>query len=295
MIRTYHTTKGLNYQALPFRLYQKAKKFGQWDPRDIDFSQDKVDWATFNPLEQDYLLTLLASFQAGEEAVTGDIMPLAMAIAKEGRFIEEEMYLTTFIFEEAKHVEFFRLFLDEVGITEDLSTYHGPVYREIFNEILPAAMNRLLTDQSPEAIAEAAVTYNMFVEGILAETGYESFFKTFSLNQKLPGLIKGIQNLKRDESRHIGYGTYLLQRLISEHDHLYDVIMQKLSELVPYSTALINENYNKYEEPPFTTDIDEFLDFAIRQYSVRLSILDRARGKKIEELYRMQEEEVGLV
>jgi len=26
------------------RLYHKAKKLGVWDPRAIDFSQDKLDW-----------------------------------------------------------------------------------------------------------------------------------------------------------------------------------------------------------------------------------------------------------
>ncbi len=44
---------------------------------------------------------------------------------------------------------------------------------------------------------------------------------------KMPGLMKGIGYLKTDESRHIGYGTYLLQRLICEHPRLFDVVSQK--------------------------------------------------------------------
>ena len=48
------------------------------------------------------MLTQFAQFIGGEEAVTTDILPMIMAVAKKGWF-EEEMYLTTFLFEEAKH------------------------------------------------------------------------------------------------------------------------------------------------------------------------------------------------
>jgi hypothetical protein len=37
-----------------------------------------------------------------------------------------------------------------------------PSYRTIFYDELPAAMNRLLTDSSPEALARAAVTYRRY-------------------------------------------------------------------------------------------------------------------------------------
>ncbi len=80
---------------------------------------------------------------AGEEAATLDLLPLLMVVAQEGR-IEEEMFLTTFLFEEAKHTEFFRLLLDAIGETGDLSHFHSATYRKIFYEILPEAMNRLL-------------------------------------------------------------------------------------------------------------------------------------------------------
>lgn len=63
--------------------------------------------------------------------MTLDLLPLIMTIAKEGR-IEEEMYLTTFLFEEAKHMEFFRHALDQVGEKGDLSVYHSDIYKSIF-------------------------------------------------------------------------------------------------------------------------------------------------------------------
>ena len=35
---------GVNRHSMPFRLFEKAKKLGTWNPKDIDFSQDKEGW-----------------------------------------------------------------------------------------------------------------------------------------------------------------------------------------------------------------------------------------------------------
>jgi ribonucleoside-diphosphate reductase beta chain len=45
-------------------------------------------------------------------------------------------------------------------------------------------MHRLTHDDSPIAQAEASVTYNMIVEGVLAETGYYGFFQAYKRQQK---------------------------------------------------------------------------------------------------------------
>lgn len=286
------SSRGIIEDSLPYRLYQKAKKFGVWNPMDIDFSQDAEDWKKLNAEQQEGILRLIAMFQAGEEAVTLDLLPLIMTVAKEGR-LEEEMFLTTFLFEEAKHTEFFRLVLNAIGEKGDLSHFHSPTYKKIFYEILPAAMERLVTDQSPEAIAEASTVYNMFVEGVLAETGYYSFYNSLEDIGYMPGLLKGIGYLKRDESRHIGYGTFLLQRLICEHPHLYDVIMNKLQELAPLSLQLNQEGNDGREVTAFGKEIDQ--EYSMRQLQVRIDVLSRARGKKIEEIYKMSESEAGVL
>ncbi|WP_144481024.1 R2-like ligand-binding oxidase [Cytobacillus oceanisediminis] len=294
--RTILTTskRGLQVDSFPFRLYQKAKKFGIWNPADIDFTQDQEDWKQLNAEQQNDILRLISQFQAGEEAVTLDLLPLIMAIAKEGR-LEEEMFLTTFLFEEAKHTEFFRLVLNALGETGDLSGHHTETYKTIFYEILPTTMDRLLTDQSPEAIAEAATVYNMFVEGVLAETGYYSFYQNLETLGLMPGLLKGIGNLKRDESRHIGYGTFLLQRLICEHPHLYEYVEGKMQELTPLAIRLNQEGFRDKDVSTFGNQIEDTMNFTLKQLSVRMEILSRARGKRIEEIYRVSESEMGVL
>lgn len=285
--------RGINHNSLPYQLYQKAKRYGIWNPQDIDFSQDREDWMRMTEEQKDETRRRIAGFLGGEEAVTLDLLPLIMVIAQEGR-IEEEMFLTTFLFEEAKHTEFFRLVLDTIGEKGDLSLYHGDVYKKIFYEILPESLNRLLTDKSPEALAEASTVYNMFVEGVLAETGYYAFYEGLNKAGVMPGLMKGIAYLKTDEARHISYGTFLLQRLICEHPHIYDLVVKKMEELAPLARELYQGPEPAREASAYGVRFDDLLQFANKQLAVRMEVLARAKGQTIEELYKQSREAIDV-
>lgn len=284
------TTRGLNRELPPMRLYEKAKKLGIWNPSDIDFSKDKLDWATFKDDEKDLIWLLLALFVAGEEAVTLDLLPLIEVVAREGR-IEEEMYLTTFLFEEAKHTDFFRRFLDEVcDASVDLSHYHTDNYKQIFYEALPEALLGLKNDSSPAAQIRASVTYNMVVEGVLAETGYHAFFTMLERNDLMPGLRKGILLLKQDESRHIAYGVYLLSRLIAEHPQEWDNLETHMNSILPLAIGVIGDAFARYEVVPFGLVEEDFVNYAMAQFSKRFERLEKAKGASLDEINKVARE-----
>jgi ribonucleoside-diphosphate reductase beta chain len=281
------TSRGLRRDAPPMRLFEKAKRLGIWNPSDIDFGRDRRDWAALRDDERDMLLRLTALFQAGEEAVTLDLLPLIGVIASEGR-VEEELFLTSFLWEEAKHTDFFRRFLDEVaGTPGDLSRYHTPHYRALIHEALPAAMGRLAADPSPAAQAEAALTYTMIVEGVLAETGYHAYFTVLERHDLLPGTRRGVRLIKQDESRHIAYGVYLLSRLIAADDALWDLIVARMNDLVIHAVGVIDEAFACYEVVPFGLEQQMFMDYALGQFARRLDRIERARGRPPAEVERM--------
>lgn len=285
-VRVFQTlTRGLDHRLPPMRLWRKSKKFGIWDPASIDFIQDIEDWQHLSDLERDVLLHLTCLFQAGEESVALDLLPLMLVVAEEGR-LEEEMYLTSFLFEEAKHVEVFRRFLDEVVQTEqDLGRYGGPNYRHIFHHALPTALRRLRTDSSPVAQAEASVTYNMIVEGVLAETGYHAYYEILVKHGILPGMQTVVAHLKNDESRHLAYGVYLLSRLVAEHgDEVWNAIEARMGELMPYAISSVNDLFGCYDELPFGLDEGVFVEFAMGQFQKRFARIERARQQTLEQV-----------
>jgi len=282
------TSRGLRRDIPPMRLYEKAKRLGIWNPSDIDFRQDRADWQTLRSEEQDLLLRLTAMFQAGEEAVTLDLLPLVMAIAQEGR-LEEEMFLTTFLFEEAKHTDFFSRFLGEVvGVSDfDLTRYHTENFREIFYSALPDALQQLRNDPSPAAQIRASVTYNMIVEGILAETGYHAYFTVLERHNLMPGQRRGIALLKQDESRHIAYGIFLLSRLIAVDPTLWDVLEETMNSLLPPALGVIGDAFMQYDPMPFGLVEADFTDYALGQFQKRIDRLEKARGATLEDVYRV--------
>ena len=294
------TTRGLDRSLPPMRLYEKAKRLGIWNPSDIDLTRDQADWSALTDSERDLILRLLAMFVAGEEAVTLDLLPLIRVIAREGR-LEEEMFLTTFLFEEAKHTDFFRRFLDEVtslpsplgeglGVRSDISHYHTDNYRHLFYDALPAALSTLEADPAPSAQVRASVTYNMIVEGVLAETGYHAFFTMLERNDLMPGLRKGIGLLKQDESRHIAYGVYLLSRLVAEHPEEWDTLETQMNSLLPFAIGVIGDAFAAYEVVPFGLVEDDFIHYAMSQFTRRFERLEKARGAGVDEINRVARE-----
>lgn len=129
----------------------------------------------------------------------------------------------------------------------------------------------------------------------MAETGYFSFYNALETAGIMPGLLEGIGHLKKDESRHIGYGTFLLQRLICEHPHLFDFVAAKLGELTPLAIKLNQEGIAGREVSSFGGNPDDIMNFTLKQLSVRMEILARARGKKIDEIYRYTDSELGVL
>src|SRR5438045_3297654 len=138
MSRQLTSLGGLDRDSPPLRLYEKAKRLGTWNPSDIDLSRDVDEWRELAPDERDLLLRVTALFQAGEESVVLDLLPLMLVAAREGR-LGDELFLTTFLWEEGKHTDFFRRFLDEVACEDDVTGLDTPSYRRIFGEELPAA------------------------------------------------------------------------------------------------------------------------------------------------------------
>ncbi|GAB16993.1 hypothetical protein GOEFS_018_00260 [Gordonia effusa NBRC 100432] len=275
---------GLHWESFPLRLFTKGNgKF--WNPSDIDFSQDAVDWPTLNPEEQRSSTYLVAQFIAGEEAVTEDIQPFMKAMAAEGRF-GDEMYLSQFCFEEAKHTQVFRLWMDAVGLADDLHPYvaDNPYYRQLFYDELPTSLGLLESDPSPLNQIRASVTYNHVIEGSLALTGYYAWQRVCTKRGIFPGMQELIKRIGDDERRHMAWGTFTCRRHVAADDSLWAAVTDRMTELMPMALGMIEWVNDQFEEPPFGIDNSEFLSYAADRAQRRLGAIESARGRPVAEI-----------
>lgn len=298
---SWSSPRGINTDLVPWRLWEKAKKLF-WDPADIDFSTDREQWAATPVAYQDAMLGVCTGFMIGEEAVTLDILPLAMAMSDEGR-LEEVIYLSSFALEEAKHVDFFRRWLTEVGA--DLRAHAerqqqragglGIVFDRqrtegMWESELPRVMRRLLVDRSPRAVLDASITYNQFVEGCLAISGYAIWHDLFTTLDAFPAMQEGIRHIRADEGRHITYGTYLCQRVLAQNPELIGFARERMHAL----NALWFDVNPVIEDPndPIATEQNRKFHAGVQDQLVRrIAVMERAATMTVEELVTSSEAE----
>jgi ribonucleoside-diphosphate reductase beta chain len=289
------STTGIDRDSVPWRLWEKAKETF-WDPKTIDFSKDAADFAGFTEEQKARVAGSARGFMVGEEAVTIDILPMIRAISREGR-LEETIYLTSFALEEAKHVDFFRLFFDTIGfdplslpVQQQQGNGQGGPLNNLFTGGLGKIMGRLDTDQSPEAYLDAALMYNQFVEGVLALSGYRGWNRLFASlgGDVLPGFREGLTLVQKDERRHIAYGTYLIRRIVAEHPQSWAFVEKRWEEITGPITMFadaMKERAADGEAPRGgggygTIDVE----FLVKQCKRRLDMLRVSTGTTADDL-----------
>lgn len=282
--RSYTTvTRGLDRVCVPFRLWTKAKRLGTWDPAAVDLTTDRSDWQALGPREQDLLLRLTAQFQGGEEAVATDLLPFLQVAADEGR-LEDELFLTAYLWEEGKHVEAFDRFLKEVTARDvDLAALLVPAHHALFRA-LEDAVAALRADPTPRHQLEAATTYQMVVEGVLAETGYQAYYTVLQARGILPGMQEIVQAIQRDEARHVAFGLYHIGCLLATAPEVrWPWVEETLQTLIPLVLQLIEQTLAPFgDDIPFGISEEQFLAIGMGQVQKRYDRLQRLRTQSLQ-------------
>jgi ribonucleoside-diphosphate reductase beta chain len=249
--------------------YFKHAVYNHWDPSE-DIPQSLLEQDRERIVENDdlteeefYELTQsIALFGAGEEAVTEDLAPLMLALED----INDQMFISSQIYEEAKHTQFFDRYWREVvhpaaearGFERknptDEDYFDLPGYHELF-DATQAAMERLLEpgEDTPENRVRAYCHYHLVVESVLAQTGYYGLTNVLSGNPPedlltdaerdmvtLEGLTEGLGYIRSDEGRHVGWGMYKVQQHIASGDVNEQVVQDTLQELMGHVAGIVS-------------------------------------------------------
>src|SRR5437763_10521293 len=82
----------------------------QWAVQNLDFSADRQQWDAASEQERQMRMGLYIAFYAGEIAVTDTLGPYIAAMPR----LDQRVFLTTQVVDEARHVVFFDKWFSEV-------------------------------------------------------------------------------------------------------------------------------------------------------------------------------------
>lgn len=270
----------LNRGLLPLHDYHKTNQL-MWDPADIRYDQDKRDWAGMTARERRLVQQTLTLSLCSQTGIIHHLAPLLVAMHQQGDHQAEKLFLIHQLFEENQHIAFFGDVLAQVvGQIDPPPSIAGSSYRVLFDSELKKTLDRLLMDYSPRAQAEAVVIYHLIIKGVLAETACHGIFTALRDHGLMPGVVRGLELVRRDEARHIAFGLHVLARLARADPALWPVIDIRINALFPLASGIFMEYLEEFlPDIPFDLDLYDLIEYAGRQYAARAAMLAEARDE----------------
>jgi ribonucleoside-diphosphate reductase beta chain len=262
----------------PQTLYRHWEE-GQWSPFDIDLAADKDQWPQINPADRGLVLWALSSLMVAEERITTKFGGLVLAHGSE----EEATFLATQQVDEARHMQFYARYQDEVIADPQAIAQHvarareqlSPAFSKVFDEALVQAHERLLDNPAdPGAKVDFVTTYHLVIEGTLGLTAFRFITRYLEEQELLPGFVEGYSKIHHDEHRHIGYGTWFLQQAVAGRPELSDNVRATLKSLLPaVAESLTPPERDGTDWDALGASSDEIRTFALDGLRRRLSIV----------------------
>ena len=268
----------------PQTLYRRWED-SQWSPFAIDLSRDARQWPELDAAVRELLVFVLASLMVAEERITTKFSGLVSAYGSE----EEATFLATQQVDEARHMQFYARFQDEVVADPRLIAEHvargreqvSDAFRRIFDEALVEAHEQLVATPADLSAKVRFVTiYHLVLEATLGLTTFK--FATGFLEREglLPGFVEGYSKIHHDETRHIGYGVWFLRETVAARADMADVVRSTLRDLLPAVAASLRPPADGSPDLLGVSE-DDLRGFALDGLTRRLAII----GVPIETVY----------
>ena len=264
-------------------LYRRWEQ-NNWSATGIDLSQDRAGWAGLSEIQRNSAKWIYSMFFYGEDRVAEDLSPYIDAAPTE----EMKYFLATQQVDEVRHAVFFHRFFKEViGGGDDVATtlasteaQLGWGYMKVF-ERLDRMASELRRDRSLPKFAQAITLYHMIVEATMAQPGQHFIEDFFVKAGTMPGFSEGMENISRDEQRHIGFGVKVLNELLRESDECKAAVDELLGEVMQWtSSVFIPPNWDREYTRCYGFELEDIGEWGMRAIEQKW----RAVGYPIEEM-----------
>jgi ribonucleoside-diphosphate reductase beta chain len=228
----------------PQTLYRRWED-SQWSPFSVDLSLDAAQWPGMSGDERELILYVLSSLMVAEERITTKFSGLVGAYGSE----EEATFLATQQVDEARHMQFYARFQDEVvaapaeiaAHVERARSHVSDAFRRLFDEELVRAHLTLVAEPGSLSAKVRFVTlYHLILEATLGLTSFKFTTDYLSGAGLLPGFVDGYSRIHHDETRHIGYGVWFLRETVRCDGQMGDVVRDALRQLLPSVAASLS-------------------------------------------------------
>ena len=265
-----------NQESISYEKLYRQWERTNWSATEIDFSRDAEDWSTkLDDKQRDALLWNYSLFLVGEEAVARDLTPVLDAAPG----FPESIFLTTQIVDEARHHVFFDRFMREVaGLGNDTKSTLSAVdpyltwgFRQVFDELDRVTDRLRRKPKDRELLTQSVALYHVVVEAMLAIAGQHFIQRYLRERNILPGFFEGINNVSRDESRHVAFGVKFLGELVRDSKVCRDAAIELWERVLPWSVGVfIPPNFDRDYTESFGFTLEEIYAFGLRSFETKL-------------------------
>jgi ribonucleoside-diphosphate reductase beta chain len=261
----------------PQTLYRRWED-QQWSPFAIDLDTDREQWAAMDGAQRDLIHFALSSLMVAEERITTKFAGLVAAEAPE----EETTFLSTQQVDEARHMQFYARFQDEVVADPAAIAAHverareqvSDSFRHLFDEALVNAHAALLAEPGDLAAKVRFITiYHLILESTLGLTSFHFVTGYLSREGLLPGFVEGYSKIHHDETRHIGYGIWFLRETVRDRPEMGDVVRETLRALLPSVAESLKPPGDGSTADVLGVTDEEIREFALGGLTRRLKIV----------------------
>lgn len=253
------------------KLYEHWERHN-WSAASIDFEPDKAHWQErLTERQREAALWNYAMFLVGEEAVARTLTP----ILDSAPGYPQSVFLTTQIVDEARHHVFFDRFMREVAsqgrdtqsTLDEADRYLTWGFRQVFGELDRVTEALRKKPKDLPLVAQSIALYHLVVEGMLAIPGQHFIQRYVRKLDILPGFRHGIDNVSRDESRHVAFGIKYLGDLFRESDECRDAAIEEWNRTFRWTSGVfIPPNQDPSYAECFDFTLEEIYAFGLRSF-----------------------------
>jgi ribonucleoside-diphosphate reductase beta chain len=269
----------------PQTLYRRWED-SQWSPFAIDLEADREQWPRLGEEQRGLAYFALSSLLVAEERITTKFSGLVGAHGTE----EEATFLATQQVDEARHMQFYARFQDEVVAEPATIAAHverardqvSDGFRQIFDVALVEAHEELVAAPADLAAKVGFITiYHLILESTLGLTSFKFITDYLKSNGLLPGFVDGYSKIHHDETRHIGFGIWFLRETVRAHPEQADTVRATVRELLPAVAESLKPPGDSTTQDLLGVSEDDVRNFALQGLTRRLAII----GVPLETVY----------